>query len=271
MKVDTKISILLPTRGRTQSLAHSLSSLVDSARQPAQIELLLGFDDDDTATIDYFLEHIAPELDQKNTIFTAVKFAPMGYVRLNEYVNSLAAQAQGSWFLFWNDDAVMNTKHWDDKILEHTGDFKVLRMQTHNQHPYAIFPIIPRAWYDFLGYVSAHQLNDAWISQIAYLLDIMQNIDIDVTHDRKDLTGNNDDETFRQRVILEGNPNDVRDFNHVTARNHRFNCAGRMCEMLEKQGKDMSWFREVIAGKQNPWAKMTGPEYDPNGQLTTWK
>jgi len=271
MKADPQISILLPTRARTESLQRSLHSLVDLAHDVSDIELLLGFDDDDTATVDYFIANIAPELDQRGVTYTANEFEPMGYVRLNDYVNTLAGQAQGQWLMFWNDDAVMQTQDWDLRIRDHDGEFCVLRMSTHNQHPYAIFPIVPREWYDLFGYVSAHQLNDAWISQIGYMLDIMVNIPVSVTHDRKDLTGNNDDATYRQRVIFEGQPNDPRDFNHITYRNMRINDAARICQFLEQQGQDMSWFRGVIAGRQDPWAKMVSAEFDPNGQLKVFR
>jgi hypothetical protein len=271
MKADANISILLPTRGRTESLRRSLHSLINLAHDVSDIELLLGFDDDDRATVDYFLDHIVPDLDCQGVTYTASEFPPMGYVRLNEYVNALADQARGQWLMFWNDDAVMHTQDWDLRIRDHDGKFRVLRMPTHNMHPYAIFPIIPREWRDLFGYVSAHQLNDAWISQIAYMLDIMINIPVEVTHDRKDLTGNNDDGTYRGRIMLEGRPSDPRDFNHITARNHRVNCAGQICDMLEKRGEDMTWFRSVIAARQDPWAKMISAEFDPNGQLKVFR
>jgi len=33
----------------------------------------------------------------------------------------------------------------------------------------------------------------------------------------------------------------------------------------------MSWFRGVVTGTQDPWAKMISTEYDPNHQLTLFK
>jgi len=271
MKDRPCISVLLPTRGRTTALERSVLTLLQTATSPASVEILLAFDEDDIVSIDYFQEHIADQIDSIGAAYMAVQTPRLGYVRLNEYVNLLAGHALGRWLMFWNDDAVMQSRAWDDRILEHDGQFRVLRMPTHNQHPYAIFPIIPRGWYDLFGYVSTHQLNDAWISQIAYMLDIMHNIDVTVIHDRHDLTGNNADATFQQRVMLEGRPSDPRDFNHVTARNHRVNCAGSICQLLESRGQDMSWFRAVLAGQQDPWAKMTSAEYDPNRQLTVFK
>ena len=268
MKVD--ISILLPTRGRTTALKTSLSSIIDRAKDLGSIEILLAFDHDDSESFEWFQDNIAPMIDEAGSHYACFGFDRLGYIRLNEYVNYLAGQAQGDWLFFWGDDAIMETEAWDQRIRE-VRDFRVLRIPTHRCHPYAIFPIVPRAWYDLFGYISDHQLSDSWVSQIAYLCDIMHNIDVTVTHDRFDLTGNNKDDTWKNRPMLEGRPEDPRDFNHVTYRNRRVNDAGRICEMLERQGEDMSWFRAVIAGDQDPWAKMISREYDPNRQLTIFK
>lgn len=260
------ISILLPTRGRTQSLKKSLDSLLDLCADPNQLELLLAFDDDDLASAHWFQENIIPEVDSMGVGYTSWTFERLGYSRLNQYVNFLAGRARGKWLMFWNDDAVMETQSWDQLISE-INEFCVLRMPTHNQHPYAIFPIVPRAWYDLFGYMSQHQLSDAWISQIAYMIDIMRNIDIKVTHDRADLTGNNKDATFSARIMLEGKPWDKNDFNHQSWRQVRLRDADKLASWLENQGHDMTWYHGVRAGTQDPWAKMCSDEYDPNKQI----
>jgi hypothetical protein len=72
-------------------------------------------------------------------------FKPMGYGRLNEYINELAKNSSADWLFFWNDDAVMETQGWDEKITEHTGEFKLLAVHTHHDHPYSIFPIVPKS------------------------------------------------------------------------------------------------------------------------------
>ena len=160
----------------------------------------------------------------------------------------------------------MLSQGWDERIAE-VKKFRVLRIPTHNQHPYAIFPIVPRAWTDLFGYMSAHQLSDSWVSQVGYLLDIVHNIDVEVLHDRFDITGNNKDSTWENRPMLEGNPNDPRDFNHVNWRNRRVSDAHKIAQYLKSQGEDMTWFDNVLKGTQDPWAKMTSPEYDPNKQI----
>jgi hypothetical protein len=262
-----KISVLLPTRGRTDMLKRSLLSLFDLAQNPTDIELLLAFDTDDKESLTWCQKNIFPELEQRGVDAIVVEFTPLGYLRLHEYLNALAGLANGNWLMFWNDDAVMKTPGWDQRITEHDGKFLCLRMPTHNQHPYAIFPIVPRDWYYLLGHLSNHQLTDATISQISYIAGIVQNVDIDVLHDRFDITGNNRDATFNNRPMLEGRPEDPRDFNHVTFRNKRVADANKIAWYLDRIGQPSEWFAKVMLGQQDPWEYMCGKEQDPNGQV----
>ena len=101
------ISVLLPTRGRTDALRKSIQSLYDNATDPASIQLMLGFDRDDTVGLSYFDTSLKPWLDSIQANYTALKFKPMGYIRLNEYVNAMAKQIKSRWYIIWNDDAVM--------------------------------------------------------------------------------------------------------------------------------------------------------------------
>lgn len=259
------LSVLLPTRGRTDTLHRSIRSLIDLADNPADIEIKLGFDDDDTASIDYCVSNILPELTEKSVQFHVLGYPPMGYGRLNEYVNSLAKSAQGKWFVFWNDDAVMQDQGWDTEIKRHTGRFVIQAFDTHKLHPYSIFPIVPREWFEVLGHLSLHPLNDAYISQIAWLLDIMVRIPIRVLHDRADLTGNNNDTTYQQRQYFEGNAQDPRDFNFIDNRRRRTHQAQILANYMKTQGIDTTHWDEVIAGKRDPWEKMLAS--DVNGLM----
>jgi hypothetical protein len=266
MNSEINISVLLPTRGRTKSLETSLVSLAELAEQKTKLEFLLAFDDDDSESFEWFLENIAPQLDAHGVTYQALGFERLGYIRLNEYLNALAKHAQGSWLLFWGDDAIMHTQGWDQRIME-VKDFYVLRMPAHRQHPYAIFPIVPRAWTELFGYLSPHQLTDSWVSQVAYMLDIMHDIPVEITHDRFDLTGNNNDETYANRPMLEGNAKDPRDFNHQSWRQRRLADCRQLNKYLKAQGRDGAWFDRVLRGEQDPWEKMTSPERDPNRQI----
>jgi hypothetical protein len=260
-----KISILLPTRGRTQQLYNSVKSLIATADDSESIEWLFGFDSDDISTFQWFENNVIPMIKESNSTYTCLQFQPLGYERLNEYVNALAAAAEGNWFVFWNDDAVMQTQGWDTVINSYTGQFCLQAFDTHNLHPYSIFPIVPREWFDIIGHLSLHQLNDAWLSQIAWILDIVKRIDVKVTHDRFDLTGNNNDSTYQKRKIFEGNIDDPRDFNYVNNRVARFKEVSAIAEYLKSKGHDMSRWNDILAKRVDPWDKMLAA--DVNNQV----
>lgn len=259
------ISILLPTRGRTDMLDRSVTSLFENADDPENVEWLFGFDNDDTESFEYFAQNIAQKIADTGGKISCYRFQPMGYERLHHYVNTLAGRSKGDWMVFWNDDAVMKSPGWDTVIRSHTGKFVLQAFDTHNKHPYSIFPIVPRQWLEIIGHLSNHQLNDAWLSQIAWMLDIMERIDVQVEHDRADLTGNNKDATFENRLIFEGRPEDPRDFNYISRRRARMAEAEKIAMWLKENNHDTTFWENVKAGRQDPWQKML--EADVNGQM----
>ena len=258
---DKKISILLPTRGRKEVLKTSIMTLLDNVNDPTCLELLFGLDEDDNDVIEYIKTEIAPILQEQGVESRANIFKPLGYENLHNYVNTLAQSATGEWLFFWNDDCLMQTKDWDVVINSYTGQFKLLAPKdNHNGHPYAILPIIPRDWFILIGHLSQNAQNDAWVSHIAYMLDIFERIDVEFIHDRADITGNNDDETFQNRKYMEGNPEDPRDFGHPDMQNARVATAHKIAWFLEKTGRDTSWWEKVKTGEQNPFEKMVWAE-----------
>ena len=269
MKANKLISVLLPTRGRTDVLKKSLQSLIDTAADATNIEIIFGIDQDDAVVADYLKAEIAPILQSAGIEARANVFKPLGYENLHVYVNTLANSSSGEWLFFWNDDGVMLTENWDQIIAGYTGEFKLLAPRdNHNGHPYAIFPIVPRDWYILMGHLSQNTQNDAWLSHIAYMLDIFERIDVEFFHDRADLTGNNNDDTFKNRKYQEGNPTDPNDFGHPDMQNARVATAHKLAWFMEKTGRDVSWWNNVVAGKQNPFEKMVwGQDVLGAGQL----
>lgn len=254
---DIDISVVLPTRGRTEALKSSIASLVETASRPHAIEILLAFDDDDTQSQDYFETDVVPLLNDSGVVFEALSMPRLGYARLNEYVNRLVSSSQGQWVMMFNDDARMITANWDDVVRTYNDRFALLRADTNHEHPYAIFPILPREWYDLFGYLSPHQLNDAWVSQIGFMLDLVVTVPIYIEHDRFDITGKNKDATYDNRPQLEGNPSHPADFNHASWRHRRLSDCARLANHLEQtRGVPMTWWHNVLRGKQDPWQKM---------------
>jgi hypothetical protein len=264
------ISMLLATRGRTTALDRSIHSLMTLAADPARIQVMFAFDRDDTVGLDHWQNQLQPWMDERGFHYTAMKFNPLGYIRLHIYNNMMAKQARGDWFVIWNDDAIMQTPGWDTVIRDHDGQFRLLAFHTHNDHPYSIFPILPRKWYDILGYISPHPTQDGWLSQQAYMLDIWERIPVWVEHDRCDLTGNNNDETFQKRAMLEGNPSDPNDFHSFQQMDLRHRDSARLAQyMRDELGQDISFFENIFKGTQNPWEKLA--QNDVNRQMVQFK
>ena len=265
MSNEYKIAVLLPTRGRTQALDRSLIGMLEKASDLDSIQVLLGLDTDDTVGIEHFQNLLQPKLDAMGINYTAMTFEPLGYSRLHDYVNTLAHASSADWMFFWNDDAVMDSEGWDIEIERYTGQFKLLAVHTHRDHPYSIFPIVPRAWLDVIGHLSLHSMNDAWLSQNAYCVDIFERINVHVTHDRADLTGNNLDATYKQRELLEGNPSNPRDFHYPNTSLKRMQECDRLDEYLKSIGQGNDWWTRVKAQQQDPWQRLR--ENDVNNQM----
>jgi hypothetical protein len=260
------ISLLLPTRGRTEALIKSVKSVYELADRPHRLQMLFAFDKDDEIGKAFFRDEIQPWLDDHKYHYMAMLFEPLGYIRLHVYNNKLAAKVDADWIVIWNDDAIMETQGWDTEILKYNGKFRLLAFHTHNDHPYSIFPIVPRKWYELLGYISPHPTQDGWLSQQAYMLDIWERIPVHVLHDRHDLTGNNKDETFMNRAMLEGKPEVANDFHSVQQMELRHkDCTKLAAYMRNELGMDLNFFTNVFNGTQDPWEKLA--QNDVNGQM----
>jgi len=264
------ISVLLATRGRTEALRRSVDSLLDLAQDISKIQILFAFDRDDTAGLGFFRDIYQAMLSERKVNFTAMVFDRMGYTGLHRYSNTLAKHAPAHWLMIWNDDAVMQTRGWDLEIMARQGQFRLLSVHTHRDHPYSIFPIVPRQWFDLLGYISPHPSQDAWVSQQAYMLNIYQRIPVWVVHDRFDLTGNNQDSTYQERRILEGRPNEPGDYHHNDMQMLRMQDCHRLAQVLKHQYQhDVTFWENVVNGLQDPWIQLKAN--DVNRQMVQFR
>ncbi|MFI1485760.1 glycosyltransferase family 2 protein [Streptomyces sp. NPDC020747] len=184
------ITVLLPSRGRPTALAESVGSLLDLADQPNRIQIRIAADPDDPGTRN-------TELPQQATIWTAPE--RYGYSRLHEYVNRLAEQADGDWLMLWNDDARILTAGWDTAVARRQPT--VLWPHSNDIPTCNTFPIWPRIWTDRLGHVSLSPHCDSWIQYLGQALDRHERVDVEILHDRADLTGGHDDQTRAESSV----------------------------------------------------------------------
>jgi hypothetical protein len=92
----------------------------------------------------------------------------------------------------------------------------------------------------------------------------MKIIEVNVTHDRADLTGNNADANAQKKKYLEGNPDDPRDLYHELFKYNRLVDTDRLATYMKSQGIATDWWEGVKTGKNNPSEKMKAN--DPNNQ-----
>lgn len=265
MTNEYSIAVLLPTRSRTDALTSSVTSIIDLANNVSRIQLIFGFDDDDEIGLNHFKTVIQPFLDKRGVSYEAQAFKSMGYAGLNRYYNHLAKSTSADWLFVWNDDAVIETQGWDSVIEQYTGQFKLLKVHTHNDHPYSIFPIMPRAWYDLMNHLSRHQMIDAELSQLAFLLDIMQVIEVDVIHNQVELTKDATD-PLKPKVRFEGNPANPHDFHNPQTSARRYQDCDTIAEYMRSIDLDTSWWEGVKTGKSYPWEKLIA--LDVNKQMS---
>lgn len=236
-----RISAILPTRGRKEPLLKSIQSLLDQADEPDQVEVLLGMDYDDEDSVDYVKTVILPQ-------YPTVKlhmFPSYGYIKLNIYANALAALATGRWLMLWNDDAIIQNVGWDTIVGQYESHpMPLLRMPVeHMSHPFALFPIVKREWFEVTGTFSAYGHIDRFIYNVNSNIDWPRKhlwvVDIPVTvlHDRYDLTGNNNDETFQNSLqnYLEGEPENPMSDDYSPAFTTVLTCTNKLINYINNE------------------------------------
>jgi hypothetical protein len=185
------ISVLLPSRGRPDSLLMAIGSLLAQADDRDGIEVLVALDADDEATFGLIANGYWP---------SPAKFwiAPerYGYGRLHEYFNALAQQATGKWLMSFNDDARMLTQGWDT-VVEAQGPAVLWATANHVPHC-CVFPVWPRAWSVATGRVAGCWSVDSWIQDIGERLGLLVRVPVTIRHERFDVTGDHNDQTFAE-------------------------------------------------------------------------
>jgi hypothetical protein len=106
-----ELSILIPTRGRTQKMRHLFENIMETAANPSALELILYIDDDDPMS--HGLDH--PSLGVKRLIRPR---QPMGAM-----LHACFQASSGPFILVIGDDNLFRTKGWDLMILDGFSHF----------------------------------------------------------------------------------------------------------------------------------------------------
>jgi hypothetical protein len=204
-----KVSVLMPSRGRPDLAKQSIKSL-----GKGDFEVLIATDQDDETR---------NQLAGHNTTAFAQRH---GYGQLQIYYNTLSEKAKGDWLMLWNDDAVMETEGWVDKIaqFDHT---KPMVLNPWGPETDNLFPVISRKWYEIVGHFSMNTHADSWVQQIGERLNLQVYVPgIKITHQ-----GENLNDTTHQ---------EVREVVRETSAKYR----GMERERIEDANKIEEWCRE---------------------------
>jgi len=102
----TTFSLIIPTRHRTVQLRRLLGSLRDTTRSPNELEIILVIDEDDEETLRF---------DDSEMLLRRVEVPPgstMGALNMSGF-----QAATGHYLMLLNDDVIVRTPNWDERVL----------------------------------------------------------------------------------------------------------------------------------------------------------
>lgn len=108
-----RFTLILPSRGRVGLLGQFIDSVKNMSDDLSQIEVLVVHDNDDSETRG-FLDQLSKH------VYGFVKYwsVPQSLNFSKDYYNFLASKATGEWIVCCNDDARIETPHWDTLAFE---------------------------------------------------------------------------------------------------------------------------------------------------------
>mgnify|MGYP001181103527 CR=1 FL=1 len=167
-----KISLILPTRERSQKFERMLKSLMETCSDFSRIEILILLDSDDKETNDY--NRIVNE--NKNNLDINIFILDLKtHAKRNNY---LAKKCSGDLIFPINDDMIFVSDMWDHFLdiefskIDSKKPFCVW-IDAGNRYRYfhCDFPIVNRKWYEKLNYIGSEHFNfwylDRWICELS--------------------------------------------------------------------------------------------------------
>jgi glycosyltransferase involved in cell wall biosynthesis len=168
--VFERISLLIPTRNRLESLNRLLDSLLATTSEYNRVELVFKCDDDDTDTQTFLRSlsdaYFAPadaETDRKVFRYRVLSGPRLkGYVSLPSFYNQMAAVASGDLLMCANDDMVVETHGWDTELLNAAARFPdgIFNLGVRTGLNDGIFPfsVVSRRLFEAIGYINDERL-----------------------------------------------------------------------------------------------------------------
>lgn len=166
------ISIILPTRKRTQFLNETLYSIYSLADpEKVNFEIIIKIDFDDHDTIDY-IKYWSNEYEN---LYFLVNSRKKGFISLVDYQEDMIDLAKGKYILIANDDLTFQTQNWNTILESRLKEFKIYFPYI-NGYREGLY-CIPKELYNILGHISHHSQVDTYLSWLGQALNIIEYID----------------------------------------------------------------------------------------------
>lgn len=183
------ISIVLPTLKRMDLAISAVHNLYKKAENPEQVEVMLAFKSDDLSSLTRLEE--LPEYP--NLRFMTFNY-DFGYKNLHDITNAAMQRCRGMIMGLWNDDAIMLTRGWDNRIAStaYRHPWSVIQIGSFTQ-----FPFVSRKVFQVMGHYALHYSLDDYITGVARSAGIEYRTPVFVHHDHKkdDIVAEERDET----------------------------------------------------------------------------
>lgn len=167
-----KISLLVPSRERLNLKLTLISSIITSAKDINNIELIFGIDEDD------------PTRDTVYKIASAIPFVKIidiqnegKFIGINRIWNLLYPHATGDILGYVGDDMIFKTPNWDEKIIdEFTGENlpedKIKLVHCYDGYrmkdEICVNAFIHKKYTDVIGYLCREEFLINWSDQWLY-------------------------------------------------------------------------------------------------------
>lgn len=192
------ISLLMPTRARPHNLERISRSILDTAENPKDLELIIYIDNDDHSYDEYLKKPlIKPKVIRGERIV------------LSEMWNKCFEKAKGDILMHLGDDIIFQTKNWDLTVKETFDDYPdhIVFVYGNDGSPggrdFGTHGIIHRKWAETVGYFVppyfSSDYNDTALNYMAEKIGRKRYIDILTEHMHPDLHKGDFDITHQER------------------------------------------------------------------------
>ncbi len=173
----TDISVILPSRGRWESLQRALASL--TAAGDAGVEVIVGLDEDDPA------QEAAFVLEQYPGVRLSVNPFPQSVGAL---FNLLAKEAAGNWLIPFPNDYTIVTLDWAQRLREAVTRLPlglgVAYLADQLYKGFSTFPVVSKKTVEMNGFFMPEffpfLFGDTWWNEVGNLSGVKQPIDAHV-------------------------------------------------------------------------------------------